>query len=354
MSNISNATRKLICDSLEAGRHSIAQVADIFQVSESSVRRVWNRYGFETMSHSTFDLTNNQTYSRYCESGITENKAKGGNRPKVLTPELIEFIKDEIDENCFISLLQLKDNINVVSGIEVSTSTIARVIGAFNYSFKRIVFRPIAGETEELWAARQQFSAWLLRQHHEGKSVFFLDETGFKVEMRNNYGRAKKGQNAEAYIPNIRSRNISVIAALSETRVVHYEVLPGNCNADRFSRFIDDLAHHRDLAGINNETILIMDNVSFHKSAIVTEMAELRGFTLKYLPAYSPFLNPIESMFGQWKFHIKSVAPKTEPELLRAINGINTIVTAQHCSNYFHHVRSNCYKIMDGQRNNFN
>ena len=59
-------------------------------------------------------------------------------------------------------------------------------------------------------------------------------------------------------------------------------------------------------------------------------------------------------MFGQWKFHIKSVVPKTEPELLRAINGINTIVTPKHCSNYFHHIRSNCYKIIDDQRNNFN
>ena len=44
MSNISNAIRKLICDNLEAGRHSIAQLAEIFQVSESSVRRLWNRY----------------------------------------------------------------------------------------------------------------------------------------------------------------------------------------------------------------------------------------------------------------------------------------------------------------------
>ena len=57
MSNISNAIRKLICDNLEAGRHSIAQLAEIFQVSESSVRRLWNRYWFETKSHSTIDLT---------------------------------------------------------------------------------------------------------------------------------------------------------------------------------------------------------------------------------------------------------------------------------------------------------
>ena len=220
--------------------------------------------------------------------------------------------------------------------------------------FDKNCFRPVQGETEALWIERQQFSIWFRVQHDEGETIFFVDETGFKIEMRTQYGRSKRGINAEGLIPNIRSRNISVVAAMSSTGLPLYEVLNGAGNADRFSHFIDDLARARDRLGYSNETILVMDNVSFHKSAIVTEMIELRGFTVKFLPPYSPYLNPIESMFGQWKNFVKSTFPKSEVELLHSINNIGNVVTRDHCENYCHHVRKNCLRILGGDRNNFN
>jgi len=73
-----------------------------------------------------------------------------------------------------------------------------------------MISRPIAGDTEDIWLERRNF-ATLLLQHHERKNIFFLDETGFKVEMRSHYGRSKKGKNAEAFVPHILSRNISVL-----------------------------------------------------------------------------------------------------------------------------------------------
>ena len=155
--------------------------------------------------------------------------------------------------------------------IRVSIPTIFSAIGAFHDTFKRVIFRPLLGETEEMWINRRTFAGWLLRQHHENKTMFFLDETGFNVSMRSCHGRAQRGANAETSIPNIRSRNISVMA-------VHYEVLQGNGNTERFCHFIDDLAHHRDVGGYSNETILIMDNVAFHRSPAVRELLELRGF----------------------------------------------------------------------------
>ena len=83
--------------------------------------------------------------------------------------------------------------------------------------FDKNCFRPVQGETEALWIERQQFSIWFRVQHDEGETIFFVDETGFKIEMRTQYGRSKRGINAEGQIPNIRSRNISVVAAMSST-----------------------------------------------------------------------------------------------------------------------------------------
>jgi transposase len=55
---------------------------------------------------------------------------------------------------------------------------------------------------------------------------------------------------------------------------------------------------------------IILDNVRFHHSAIVNECATDHGHLLVFLPAYSPMLNPIESLFGKWKtlIHTQGVA----------------------------------------------
>jgi len=333
MSNVSNSNRKLICKNLDEGRSNLSNLAISFCVSVSTIKRIWDRY---------------------LETGETSAIPKGGNRKKVLNEHHIAFIKELIDDNCLISLQSIQEQLEAVDEIVVSLSTIHRVIGAFNYTFKRVIFRPLLGETEEMWMARRDFSTWLLRQDHERKTIFFLDEVGFKVEMRSQYGRSIKGGNAENVIPNIRSRNISVIAALSATGIVHYQVLNGSGNSERFAHFIDDLGHARDTKGYSVDSILVMDNVAFHKSPIVREMVELRGFQQFFLPPYSPYLNPIECLFSQWKQLIKSSFPNNEAELMRAINSIDTIVTEEECNNYCRHVRSNCLKVINGDRRNFN
>ena len=334
MSNLRNANRKLICQNLEEGRNSIRGLAATFQVSYPTIKRVWDHYN---------------------DTGEHTSKRKGGNKRKLLSQQHIDYVRELIDENLFITLKDIKEKVEAIDDITVSISTIHRVIGDFNYTLKRVIFRPIQGETEEMWESRRVFSNWLLRQQNEEQnSIFFLDETGFKVEMRSVYGRSKKGVNAETMVPNIRSRNISVIAALSNKGIVHYEILNGPGNSDRFSRFIDDLAHARDAQGYRNDTIIVMDNVAFHKSPVVREMMELRGFECHYLPPYSPYLNPIESLFSQWKNLIKTLLPTCEADLMAAINNINTVVTSNHCANYCRHVRTNCLKILDGHRENFN
>jgi transposase len=45
--------------------------------------------------------------------------------------------------------------------------------------------------------------------------------------------------------------------------------------------------------------IIVVDiNARFHHSENVKACAQEAGIEIKYLPPYSPFLNPIEKMFG--------------------------------------------------------
>jgi transposase len=45
--------------------------------------------------------------------------------------------------------------------------------------------------------------------------------------------------------------------------------------------------------------VVVMDNLASHKVAGVREAIERAGATLRYLPAYSPDLNPIEQAFAK-------------------------------------------------------
>jgi transposase len=86
--------------------------------------------------------------------------------------------------------------------------------------------------------------------------------------------------------------------------------------------------------GINN-AILIMDNVPFHKCREIRERIMASGHTLLLLPPYSPFLNPIENMFSQWKEKVRRGNPRCEDELLYLIDWKFEEITPANCKNYY-------------------
>jgi transposase len=163
-------------------------------------------------------------------------------------------------------------------------------------------------------------------------------------------GRSKKGDIVQKLGLAIRSKNITEIAAICDDQILYYEVLEGNINADRFSYFIDNLANARDQKHLPPNSILVMDNVGFHRNAAVKEITKIKGFERNYLPAYIPFLNPIEAMFNKWKHYAKRDECNTTQELEFNILNDHLNVTLLHCQNYFCHCGTNAISILAGQR----
>ena len=52
------------------------------------------------------------------------------------------------------------------------------------------------------------------------------------------------------------------------------------------------------MPGLAAGDIVVMDNLSSHKSAAVRQMIHDAGAELRFLPPYSPDLNPIEQAFA--------------------------------------------------------
>ena len=74
-----------------------------------------------------------------------------------------------------------------------------------------------------------------------------------------------------------------------------------------------------------------------HKVPGVAEAIAAAGATLRYLPQYSPDLNPIEMPFSKFKAYLRKLAERTVPGIHRAIRSFLLSLKRRECANYLRH-----------------
>ena len=62
----------------------------------------------------------------------------------------------------------------------------------------------------------------------------------------------------------------------------------------------------------NKNMTIILDNAAFHKGKDIKELIEKSGNKIKYLPPYSPDLNPIEKKWAKIKKLYRKMTHKFE------------------------------------------
>lgn len=83
--------------------------------------------------------------------------------------------------------------------------------------------------------------------------------------------------------------------------------------------------------------LVVMDNLSPHKSDPTLALIRQAGAHVRFLPAYSPDLNPIEMMWSKVKHWLRSVAARSHADLIAAIGQALARVTPQDARNWFAH-----------------
>ena len=83
--------------------------------------------------------------------------------------------------------------------------------------------------------------------------------------------------------------------------------------------------------------IVVIDNVSFHKVSGVEEAIQTGGASLRYLPQYSPDLNPIELVFHPLKTALRKAAERTIEGLVRRARSFIRTLDPVECLGYFRH-----------------
>ena len=106
-------------------------------------------------------------------------------------------------------------------------------------------------------------------------------------------------------------------------------VLDGAMHGAAFLAYVDKVL----VPTLEPGDIVVMDNLAAHRSA--AQAIHRAGAELRFLPPYSPDLNPIEMAFSKFEAYLKRRAARTVSELWEAIGHATDIFTPAECQNYF-------------------
>jgi len=161
--------------------------------------------------------------------------------------------------------------------------------------------------------------------------LVFIDETSVNTKMTRLRGRAKRGKRLKASAPFGRWGTQTFIAGLRQDGLTAPWVIPGAMDRDTFNVYIETQLAPTLAPG----DIVILDNLSVHKSARAEAAVRAKGAWLLFLPQYSPDLNPIEMAFAKLKAHLRKAAARTFDALIDAIGDICGLFDPAECLNYF-------------------
>ena len=162
-------------------------------------------------------------------------------------------------------------------------------------------------------------------------SLVFIDETWAKTNMAPLRGRCPRGERLTGKVPFGHWTTTTFVAGLRQDGVTAPFVIKGAINGPIFHAYITTCL----APTLRPGDIVVMDNLGSHKSPKVRAAIEARGATLRYLPAYSPDLNPIEMMFAKLKALLRRAEERTIPALWDRIGSSLDLVTPHECRNYF-------------------
>ena len=137
--------------------------------------------------------------------------------------------------------------------------------------------------------------------------LVFIDETWAKTNMTRTRGWHRRGQPLVAKVPHGHWKTMTFLAALRHNGITAPFVLDGPINGDAFVAYVEHVLVPTLVPG----DIVVMDNLSSHKSASVRRLIRTAGARLLFLPPYSPDLNPIEQVFAKLKTLLRKAEERT-------------------------------------------
>ena len=163
--------------------------------------------------------------------------------------------------------------------------------------------------------------------------LIFLDESGAKTNLTRLRGRAPKGQRVHSRAPQGHWQTTTMISSIRLDGTTACMALEGATDTESFRAYVQAVL----APTLRPGDTVVMDNLSPHKSDPTLALITQAGAQVRFLPAYSPDLNPIEMMWSKVKNLLRSAEARTHADPIAAIGQALASVTPQDALNWFAH-----------------
>jgi transposase len=262
------------------------------------------------------------------KEGLCAPKPRGGSRSALedCAEEILVLVAEHPDwtlDELVVSMQKRR-----ISG---SRSALWRFLERHDITLKKKSLRAAEQNRADVARARRR---WIGEQGLlDSSCLVFIDETSVNTSMARLYGRCPRGDRLVGRVPLGTWKTLTFVAGLRCDGMTAPVVIEGAMNGETFLAYVEQCL----VPTLNRGDIVVMDHLKAHKVAGIRQAIEAAGAELRYLPEYSPDLNPIEMPFSKLKGLLRKAAARTVRALRRRIGLFVPRLSAKECANYFTH-----------------
>ena len=188
-------------------------------------------------------------------------------------------------------------------GITISRRIIRNIlIKILNMRYKKGLARKVNFEEERQELIKQWFSIKMSKVIDSFDVLINIDESSFTRLTKKDFSWIPKGK--KQIVKSISFRNSwSLVTAIFSTGSAIAAKSVGAVNSELFIHFLNLLAkfiEDGEKTKLQN-CLVILDNASIHRSKITIDKIKSIGFSVAFIPQYSPEMAPIEHYFSKLK-----------------------------------------------------
>lgn len=302
--------RQRIIKAREEEQKTYQELADDFHVGIATVKRL-------------FWLFN--------KTGEVKPRPHGGGRQPSLDDDALEVVRVIVSEKPDLTESEIREELRKRAKIDVSRSTIGRVLRRLGLTRKKKTFHATERDTErvmEMRALWQEFVRDLAPER-----LVFVDESGSNIAMSREYGRSPRGQRVGGDRPMRWGDNVTMIGAIGINGLRTLMTVEGGTTGEVFLSFVKEFL----APTLQPGDVVVLDNLGSHKVDGVREAIEAVGAELLYLPPYSPDFNPIELCWSKLKAHLKKLGARTREGLDEGIAAAMAQILPSDSAAWFRH-----------------
>ena len=226
--------------------------------------------------------------ARFLSTGAVSPAPTGGDRRSDRIEVHHDYLLGLIRRQPDVTLLEMRERLIANCGESFAPSVLWRFFDRHGITFKKKTAHAEEQQRADVLKRRREWFDGQLDL--DPAKLVFIDETWASTNMARKSGRCRRGRRLRAAVPHGHYKTVTLVAGLRLSGLVAQKAFDHPINAASFEEWMEKHL----VPTLSLGEVVIMDNLSSHKGPRVEALVKAAGAQLRYLPAYSPDMNPIE------------------------------------------------------------